>query len=598
MVRAQPKHISIEAVIPPLRSSGGQKTSPPAESVRHQAKNGVPYLICNCGTHLLFPGGIVTRSCWNCGATMSMAEPSHNKLRPPENTVGSNQPRSPVSYFNGDFSGPHDGNCAAGMSGAEHGHPGLAHRRHENTIKALQPRSPVGYFVGGGNTALEENAAAGMAEASRPSSAMFLRPPPDSTVGYLPPRSPQPSYAVESSSLPQDAKFSPTLSMAEPSHMAGASRSPDEVVSYSPPRSPIIPSMNPTGEAVSALSEASRPSLGGLGTLGFGLFLVSLVANAALILWCFGIWQPESLSAATTAGAVLPAARGEFKDTDGDGIPDQDDFCPGLSKSSTGWVSGRATDFDGDGCEDGNEDLDRDNDGVKDVNDRCPNTPQRYGFVSNQVTDFDGDGCADGLEDKDDDGDGIINSEDDCPRSKLGAVSDAQGCSRAQQKQMADGVNMQHMSGTPLWMQQQQHQTLGMASCQAQATTTPPPPPEKEDDWQDYVWSWVMEFRAAWAEIIVGAMLSTGMQKVGEAAEGVRSRLPSPNSKPPSGTSFAMPQGNIPAEAQPPQRNQWIWLLQSMLLAVRRLSIRFVWFLVFFSVVHWGKKQHRSAKGP
>lgn len=34
------------------------------------------------------------------------------------------------------------------------------------------------------------------------------------------------------------------------------------------------------------------------------------------------------------------------------------------------WISGRASDFDGDGCEDGVEDQDRDNDGIEDKLDR------------------------------------------------------------------------------------------------------------------------------------------------------------------------------------------------------------------------------------
>jgi len=516
---------------------------------------------------------------------MTMSEPGQNKmaLRPPENTVGCMQPNSPVSYFNGEFSVQQDGNCASGMSVAEHGPAGLGQRRHDNAVRGLQPRSPIDYLAGGCNGPLEDSMAVGksMTDASHPSSALSHMPP-DHTARFLPPRSPPPSYAVEASSVPQDAKFAANMSIIEPSHSSVASRSPE-----SAPRSP----MSPRGDGIS-LSNNATPSQGGLGTLGLGLFLISLVANAALIMWCFGIWQPESLSAAATVPS-LPAARGESKDTDGDGIPDQDDFCPGLStKGASGWVSGRATDFDGDGCEDGNEDLDRDNDGVKDVNDRCPNTPQRYGFVSNQVTDFDGDGCADSLEDKDDDGDGIINAEDDCPRSKPGAVSDSQGCSRAQQKQRADGSDIHTAGATPLWMQQSAASNVGMTACQT--TTTPAPSPEKDDDWQDYVWSWIMEFRAAWAEIIVGAMLSTGMQKVGEAAEGVRSRLPSPNSRPPV-TSVAMPQGLMQGDDQ---KNHWLWLWQGIWMAARRLLTRFVWFLVFFSVVHWGKRQHRGPGGP
>eukprot|EP00403_Amphidinium_massartii_P034568 CAMPEP_0178441088 /NCGR_PEP_ID=MMETSP0689_2-20121128/37265_1 /TAXON_ID=160604 /ORGANISM="Amphidinium massartii, Strain CS-259" /LENGTH=495 /DNA_ID=CAMNT_0020064185 /DNA_START=235 /DNA_END=1719 /DNA_ORIENTATION=- len=297
-------------------------------------------------------------------------------------------------------------------------------------------------------------------------------------------------------------------------------------------------------------SESSE-GRGGLGTIGMVLFIISLVANAALILWCLGVWGQS-----TGAPASLHEAAA-FRDTDGDGIPDHHDFCPGSkSIAPTGWVSGRATDFDGDGCEDFSEDLDRDNDGVKDIYDRCPNTPQRYGFVSNQVTDFDGDGCADGVEDKDDDGDGVKNADDDCPRSKLGEASDAQGCSSQQQQMRAQGIDLLHeVHEAPLWMQQHQQKQI-----QTQQAATPPPPPQdkdEEDVWNEYVWGWVMEFRGAWAEIIVGAVLSTGMQKVGEAAEGVRSRLP----------SNIVVDGNMPMASETlrrvtssqSQRQGWLW---------------------------------------
>jgi hypothetical protein len=103
------------------------------------------------------------------------------------------------------------------------------------------------------------------------------------------------------------------------------------------------------------------------------------------------------------------------------------------------WLSGRATDFDGDGCEDNAEDLDKDNDGVNDSEDRCPFTPLHIHFVSNHASDFDGDGCADGIEDDDDDQDGTVNSVDRCPRtvSWQRHALDSAGCSPEQLDQKA-----------------------------------------------------------------------------------------------------------------------------------------------------------------
>ena len=79
-------------------------------------------------------------------------------------------------------------------------------------------------------------------------------------------------------------------------------------------------------------------------------------------------------------------------DADGDGVLDENDFC--RAGDDDDWVSGRATDHDGDGCRDGSsEDDDRDNDGVPDVRDTCVAGLRAGIFRSNLNTDFDGDGC-------------------------------------------------------------------------------------------------------------------------------------------------------------------------------------------------------------
>jgi len=206
-------------------------------------------------------------------------------------------------------------------------------------------------------------------------------------------------------------------------------------------------------------------------------------------------------------------------DTDGDGIPDHHDFCPRAGKRAKTqlavWLSGRATDFDGDGCEDGVEDPDKDNDGIYDTNDRCPFTPQHYEFKSNVINDFDGDGCADGVEDHDDDGDFVLNTLDRCPRTHPGHSSDRAGCSTLQLEEEATG---RHSSSPAQWGSTgRQLQDVGVSrKVKKQAK-------EKEKEqaptWQEFRAEWLNLIRSAWVEVLLGAALSSlfaqAMQLVG-----------------------------------------------------------------------------------
>ncbi len=137
------------------------------------------------------------------------------------------------------------------------------------------------------------------------------------------------------------------------------------------------------------------------------------------------------------------------KDTDGDGIYDQDDECPetpGLPEFNG------CPDTDGDGIEDRNDACvntpgvaefngcaDTDGDGIADPQDACPNTP---GIAAlNGCPDSDGDGIKDsedacpneagpkankGCPWKDGDGDGVLDKDDNCPEVK-GTVAN-KGC--------------------------------------------------------------------------------------------------------------------------------------------------------------------------
>lgn len=189
------------------------------------------------------------------------------------------------------------------------------------------------------------------------------------------------------------------------------------------------------------------------------------------------------------------------RDTDGDGIPDHHDFCPGsTAEGHGGWMSGRATDFDGDGCKDGDQDKDTDNDGVPDAHDGCPFTPQSYRFVSNPVTDFDGDGCADGLEDGDDDDDGLANQVDDCPRTDPtdAGQPDARGCSQWQRDIVTAALE---------------------AQVAAAAVVAAAAPAAESNGWSNMI-------VGNWMEVCFAAVLTWLMRQVQQAVEKVQQHVP------------------------------------------------------------------------
>jgi len=92
-------------------------------------------------------------------------------------------------------------------------------------------------------------------------------------------------------------------------------------------------------------------------------------------------------------------------DSDGDGVMDEGDRCPGTAAG---------TPVDSAGCPVPQDD---DGDGVVNENDKCPGTP-----AGKKV---DAAGCE---VDGDDDGDGILNSVDQCPNSPAGSRVNNAGC--------------------------------------------------------------------------------------------------------------------------------------------------------------------------
>jgi OmpA-OmpF porin, OOP family len=91
-------------------------------------------------------------------------------------------------------------------------------------------------------------------------------------------------------------------------------------------------------------------------------------------------------------------------DSDGDGVPDDVDECPGTPPGAI---------VDARGCE-----LDSDSDGVPDRIDQCPDTP--IGQAVDEV------GCP---LNNDGDGDGVLDDVDECPNTPPGAKVLANGCS-------------------------------------------------------------------------------------------------------------------------------------------------------------------------
>jgi OmpA-OmpF porin, OOP family len=90
------------------------------------------------------------------------------------------------------------------------------------------------------------------------------------------------------------------------------------------------------------------------------------------------------------------------QDDDGDGVTNDVDKCPGTAPGAR---------VDATGCE-----LDSDGDGVGDSRDQCPNTP-----AGAKVNDQ---GC-----ELDSDADGVVDSQDKCPDTPKGDRVDAVGCS-------------------------------------------------------------------------------------------------------------------------------------------------------------------------
>ena len=160
--------------------------------------------------------------------------------------------------------------------------------------------------------------------------------------------------------------------------------------------------------------------------------------------------------------AAKPAPAPKVVDSDGDGVPDDKDRCPGTVKGAKVDANGCELDGDKDGVVDRLDkcpttppgrkvnaegcELDSDGDGVVDALDKCPGTPAGVKVDANGCElDSDGDGVVDRLDqcpgtpagrkvnakgcDLDSDGDGVIDAMDQCPNTPAGDRVDGKGCS-------------------------------------------------------------------------------------------------------------------------------------------------------------------------
>jgi OOP family OmpA-OmpF porin len=142
----------------------------------------------------------------------------------------------------------------------------------------------------------------------------------------------------------------------------------------------------------------------------------------------------DTALAGAAGGAVIGGVICAMSDTDGDGVKNYMDDCPGTPAGGIVDDRGCELDSDGDGVVDRLDDCpgtpqgarvdsrgcesDSDGDGVPDSRDRCPGTPAGAKVDAN--------GC-----EFDTDGDGVVDSQDRCPNTPRGTPVDNSGCELA-----------------------------------------------------------------------------------------------------------------------------------------------------------------------
>jgi len=188
----------------------------------------------------------------------------------------------------------------------------------------------------------------------------------------------------------------------------------------------------------------------------------ALMEKIAKVTPCgFAVRAEDISSSKDTADFVERVFLTGVLDTDGDGVPDTLDKCPGTPSGAKVDPKGCPLDRDGDGFYDYQDQCpdtpagiavdgygctpDTDRDGVDDHLDKCPGTPTDIAVDKNGCApDSDGDGVADYLDQcpktpagvpvgkwgcpLDSDGDGVTDDQDKCPNTPRGATVNPAGC--------------------------------------------------------------------------------------------------------------------------------------------------------------------------
>lgn len=433
-----------------------QQTTPPAS---------VPRVVCGCGTVLLFPRGTTVRSCWKCG----------NEAQYPMISTSPELP-APTQYYrlDCDESSKRSPSSSAPPSDAPSPKFTTEARGDGKGPRRTCPCGTVLIFPG--QTSVRRCGRCGTVTHLDPFGERFGEDM--STPGFGSPMSP-----VRSSSAPAQVALAPMASVSEvmPTEFQGA-----------------------RGHQARFLKVEDYPSPSRYFSARVGVLLIAMASVAANFVLL-------AERARTEGGGI----RMTGQDVDFDGVPDDMDRCNvhtvHREKTSRGWTSQVANDFDGDGCMDNVEDRDKDNDGIEDDRDKCPMTPQHFAFVSTRVSDFDGDGCADSLEDDDNDGDAVLNSYDDCPRTVLGHQTNVTGCSLVQRKYSEQDED-------PKWWEltsgfgRYPHQQMVLNSIAG-------------NDFMPWWEDWYNFLRGTWVELILGGVLTAVLTKLHQTTARLHNQL-------------------------------------------------------------------------
>ncbi|MEO1336438.1 MAG: thrombospondin type 3 repeat-containing protein, partial [Myxococcota bacterium] len=153
------------------------------------------------------------------------------------------------------------------------------------------------------------------------------------------------------------------------------------------------------------LNNGAQQNIRMVQTNGRNTWLLTGLSAGDAVTYEFTYWNEEGGFAENTPSQTFVYAGGTPLDSDGDGVVDDSDQCPGTPSG---------TPVGSDGCPVA---ADSDGDGVVDGSDQCPGTPAGTPVGS--------DGCPLAV---DSDGDGVVDGSDQCPGTPSGTPVGSDGC--------------------------------------------------------------------------------------------------------------------------------------------------------------------------